>query len=203
MQSVLPTGIGVRATSVGAAGNGVTTTETGAGMAWGAGTLTGGGGPNVSLVTTPDAVGIIALAYSSSYVIAVPAQGEGINGRFFWIEPGETTIDPLDFATAERKPDAVLGVVAFGDQYWLPGSTTAEVWYFTGNPDSPTLRVQGITFNRGTWEGTSVQVKESMITVDGDGGVFQIAGGLKRISNPSIEQRIREALQFQASRILY
>lgn len=203
VQTVSGSSIVIRATAVGATGNGVTTTETGAGMAWADPTLTGGGAPTVNQVSTPDDVGIIAVAYSSSYVICVPAQGEGINGRFFWIEPGETTIDPLDFATAEREPDAVLGVVAFGDQYWLPGTGTNEVWYFTGNPDTPTLRLQGVTFNRGTWEGTALQVKESMITVDSDGGVFQIAGGLKRISNPGIEQEIREAQQFQASRILY
>jgi hypothetical protein len=54
--------------------------------------------------------------------------------------------------------------------------------------------LQGVTFDRGTWEGTAVQVKESMIVVDADGGVFQIAGGLKRISRPDIEERIRVAI---------
>lgn len=195
--------ISIRANAVGALGNGVTTTETGAAIAWTNPTLTGGGAPSVNIVQTPDDIGAISVGYIASYVVVVPAQGQGINGRFWWIDPGETTIDPLNFATAERAPDPIFGVVVFVDQYWLPGSNTTEVWYFTGNIDSPTLRLQGITFDRGTWEGTSRQVKESMIIVDNDGGVFQISGGLKRISNPSIEQRIREAIQNQASRILY
>jgi hypothetical protein len=42
-----------------------------------------------------------------------------------------------------------------------------------------------------------------MVIVDSDGGVFQISGGLKRISRPDIEERIREAIQYQASQILY
>lgn len=197
------TAVSIRADAVGALGNGIPTTETGGAIAWGAATLTGGGTPYVFAIQTPDDVGIISVGYIASYIVVVPAQSQGINGEFFWIKPGETSIDPLDFATAERAPDPIFSVVVFGDQFWLPGSTTTEVWYFTGNPDSPVLRLQGVTFDRGSWEGTALQIKESMIIVDSDGGVFQIAGGLKRISNPSIEERVRQAIQFQASRIVY
>lgn len=195
------TTVSVRATAVGAAGNAVVTTETGAGIAWTAGTLTGGGGPVFFQVATPDDVGIVSVGYIASHVVTVPAQGQGINGRFFWIDPGETTIDPLDFATAERAPDPISEVVVFGDQFWLPGDNTTEVWYFTGNEDSPVLRVQGVVFDRGAWPGTAVQVKESMIIVDNMGGVFQIsgAGAPKRISRPDVEERIREAIQYQAN----
>jgi hypothetical protein len=203
VRSISGTSVSVRANAIGALGNAIITTETGAAIAWGAGTLAGGGNPSVTQVATPDDVGIISLGYLKSYIIAVPAQGQGINGRFFWIEPGETTLDPLNFATAERAPDPIFAVVVFGDQFWLPGSNTTEVWYFTGNIDNPVLRLQGVTFDRGTWEGTALQVKESMIIADSDGGVFQISGGLKRISRPDIEERIRKAIAFQASRILY
>lgn len=186
------------ARSFGVAGNSVATTETG-GLAWAGATLTGGGDAQFFQVPTPDDVGMVSVGYIASHVICVPAQGQGMNGRFYWIDPGETTIDPLNFATAERAPDPVYEVVVFGDQFWLPGETTTEVWYFTGDPDAPVLRLQGVTFDRGTWEGTAIQIKESMIIVDNDGGVFQISGGLQRISNPSIEQRIREAIQYQAA----
>lgn len=192
----------VRANQPGLIGNGVITTETGAAIAWGAATLTGGGSASVSQVQMPDDVGVISLGYIASYVVVIPAQGEGINGRFYYIEPGETTVDPLNFATAERAPDPIFNVVVFGDQFWLPGASTTEVWYFSGNPETPVLRLQGVTFDRGTWEGTAVQVKESMIIVDSDGGVFQIAGGLRRISRPDIEERIREAIQLQAASLL-
>lgn len=202
VRSVLPTQVTIRATAPGLLGNSVITTETGAAIAWTAGTLTGGGNPAWFQVETPDDVGVVSVGYIASYVVVVPAQGQGINGRFFWIDPGETTIDPLDFATAERAPDPVLQVIVFGDQFWLPGTDTTEAWYFTGNPDSPVLRMQGVVFDRGVWEGTAVQVKDSMIIVDSEGAVFQISGGAKRISRPDIEQRIREALQYQASQTL-
>ncbi|MFL6707939.1 MAG: hypothetical protein ACJ8HI_07010 [Massilia sp.] len=192
----------VRATAIGVAGNTVSTTETGAAIAWGAATLAGGGGASWTAVETPDDVGVIGLAYIASYVVVVPAQGQNINGRFYWIAPGETTIDPLDYATAERAPDPISGVVVFGDQFWLPGSNTTEPWYFTGNIDQPVLRMQGVVFDRGAWEGTAVQVKDSMIIVDNEGAVFQIQGGAKRISRPDVEERIREAIQFQAAQLV-
>lgn len=195
-----PTLVTVRSTLIGALGNGIVTTETGAAIAWAdGGTLVGGGSPSWFQVATPDDVGIISLGYIASHVVAVPAQGQEINGRFFWIDPGETVIDALDFATAERAPDPISGVVVFGDQFWLPGTNTTEAWYFSGNADTPVLRMQGVVFDRGAWEGTAIQVKDSMIVVDNEGAVFQISGGAKRISRPDIEERIREAIQLQAS----
>lgn len=192
----------VRATALGALGNVVVTTTTGLALAWGAGTLTGGGGTSWTQVETPGDVGVIDLGYISSYVVVVPAQGQGINGRFFWIEPGETTINALNFATAERSPDAISGVVVFGDQFWLPGTDTTEAWYFTGNIDAPVLRVQGIIFDRGAWEGTAIQVKDCMIIVDNLGGVFKIQGGAERISRPDVEEVIRKAIQYQAAQLV-
>lgn len=159
------------------------------------------GAGNILPVALPDDVGMISLAYVASYVVCVPAQGFDINGRFYWIEPGAVVIDPLNFATAESAPDPIYAAVAFGDQFWLPGQSTTEVWYFSGNPDAPVSRLQGVAFNRGTWEGTAVQVKESMVIVDNDGAVFQIAGGLDRISTPAVEERVRRAIAEQASRL--
>ncbi len=189
----------IRATLIGALGNSIATTEKGAAIAWTAATLTGGGAASWFQVDMPDDVGVISVGYVASYVVVVPAQGQGINGRFYWINPGETTVDALDFATAERAPDPISGVVVFGDQFWLPGTKTTEPWYFTGNIDTPVLRMQGVVFDRGAWEGTAIQIKDSMIIVDTEGSVFRISNGLKEISRPDIAERIRKSIQYQAS----
>lgn len=191
-------GLVVRAREGGIAGNGIVTTETGANIAWGAGTMAGGGDTGVAQVATPDDVGIISLGFINGYVIAIPAQGDLLNGRFYWIEPGETVIDPINFATAERSADPVFNVVVFGDQFWLPGQNSTETWTPTGDQSAPMVRTQGILFDRGTYPGTALQVKDSMVIVDFDGGVFQIKGGDRRISTPDIEERIRKALAAQA-----
>lgn len=150
-------------------------------------------------VAMPDDVGAISVATINSYVIVVPVQTEDEDtvGKFYWIDPGEIVVDPLDFATAERSPDKIHQVVVYGDLFWLLGQKTTEPWQTTGDSDAPVLRYQGILFDRGSWEGTAVQVKDSLIVVDEDGGVFQIAGGQQRISTPAVEERIRRAIQRQ------
>lgn len=191
------TTIQVLARAIGAAGDTVATTETG-GLSWSGATLANGGSPASYIVPTPTGWGTISIGVINSYIVVVPAQNQGVNGRFYWIVPGEIEIDPLDFATAERAPDPISDVVVFGDQFWLPGTSTTEVWYFTGNAASPVARLQGVAFDRGAWSGTAAQVKDSMIIVDSNGGVFRISsggGGLEPIGRPDIAERIRNAIR--------
>lgn len=189
----------VAAKAPGAAGNAIVTTETGAGLIWAAATLTGGGGPTLRQAGTPDGIGAVSIAGINSYVIVVPVQADDLEtvGRFYWINPGETYVDPIDFATAERSQDKLHQVGVYSDKFWLFGQITTEPWITVGGTDAPMQRFQGILFDRGSWEGTAVQVKDSLVVVDEDGGVFQIAGGQKRISRPDIEERIRAAMQLQ------
>jgi hypothetical protein len=197
--------IKVRALAAGVGGNAIATTETGVNLAWGAATLTGGGASGLTQVVTPDDVGIISVGYIASFIICVVANGatidgQVVNGRFYWIEPFETTIDPLNFATAESAPDPCWSVNVIGDQFWLPGSNRTEVWYPTGDELVPFLRVQARAFDRGTWEGTTVQVKDTLVLVDRDAVVWGIPGGAGtpvRLSNNSIEERIRQAMNAQ------
>lgn len=184
----------VEAREAGTAGNAIVTTViAGAGLAWGAGTLEDGGVPTFRQVPVPDDVGIISVGYIAGFVICVVAQGYGFNGRFYWIEPGFTTIDSLNFATAERAPDPVWNVLIFGDQFALPGTGTTEFWYPTTNEAIPFLRVQGRLFDQGTWEGTGVVIRNTLMLVDATGAVWKISDGLEKVSNPAIEERIRVA----------
>jgi len=153
----------------------------------------------LSQVTVPDDLGALDVAHINSYIIVIPSQEGENTGRFYWIEPGEITIDTLDFATAERSPDGINQVVVFSDMFWLCGAQTTEPWITTGEPLAPMERFRGILFDRGTWEGTAIQVKDSLILADSDGAVFQIQGGLKRISTPAIEEMIRKAIETEES----
>lgn len=193
--------VSVRASLVGLLGNSIITTETGSGIVWSnGGTLTGGGSPSISQVQIPNDMGVIDVAVINSFVIVVPVQLNGYQGRFYWIEPGETTVDPLNFATAERSPDGVYGVQVFGDQFWLPGESTTEVWYVSQDATNRMQRLQGVVLDRGSWQNTSKAIHETMILVDGDGGVFTVNGSSpQRISTPDIEEEIRLAIERQSN----
>jgi hypothetical protein len=105
----------IRSAYPGADGNSIVTTETLANGSWDAATLSGGGDVTFAQIEVPDDDGIISVGVIISFCICVVTQGQGKNGRFYWIRPGEITIDALDFATAEKAPDPVWqGVGAHG-----------------------------------------------------------------------------------------
>ena len=56
-------------------------------------------------------------------------------------------------------------------------------------------RFKGVLYDRGSWEGAAIQVKDSLVTIDEDGGVWVISGGSNRVSTPDIEEKIRRAIQ--------
>ena len=192
--SVSATDLYVYAIEFGISGNGKSLTETSANAAWTAATTAGGGADQIRQVMVPDDSGAISVAQINSYVIVVPTQTEEINGRFFWINPGETKIDPTDFATAERSPDGINQVVVFGEMFWLMGQNTTEPWITTGDLTAPVERFKGVLYDRGAWAGTAVQIKDRLVTIDEDGGVWMIAGGAQRVSSPDIEEKIRRAI---------
>lgn len=186
----------IRALDFGVVGNAIgTTVVVGANIAWDDTTLTNGGNPLFFDVPMPDDVPPKSVAFIAGYVIVVVDGGYGVNGRFYWINPGETEIDPLNYATAERAPDPVISVRAVGDQFWLLGTNSTEVWYPTGDGNTPFARVQGRLFDRGVWEGSDAQIKDDVILVDPQGIVYRIgSNGIQRISNNSVEETLRRAI---------
>lgn len=186
----------------GTVGNSITVAAAGVDIAWDNATLTGGGAVVFAQVEVPDDAGVVAVATLASYVIVVIGEGNFIDGksadgRWYFIRPGRKVIQALDFSTAEKAPDPLFSVRAIGDLLMFPGANSTEFWYPTGNQDEPFLRSQGRLFERGVWEGTDVAVKDQMIVVDRDGAVYSIGGEITRLSDPSIEERIRKAIANQ------
>lgn len=200
------TTVSVRAKAGGTAGNAISTTvPSGAGLAWGGTTLSGGvagatgwaattllGGVNDSLsgVATPDDVGIVSLCVLNGFVFLAAANSD----RIYWILPGEITIDPLNFVTAETQPDGVISLMTVGDQFWAFGSQTTQPFYLTGNEDAPVAPVQGRAFSQGVVEGTACLLNQQVVVVGSDDIVYLVGGGPKPISDQSISERIRKAL---------
>ena len=77
-----------------------------------------------------------------------------LDGYFVFNEPNSqkiwvtqlldgTSIDPLDFASAEGSPDGVVGIIVDHRELWVYGTNSVEVWYDTGATDFPLQRIQG------------------------------------------------------------
>lgn len=148
-------------------------------------------------ITTPDDDPMISLDVFNGYILCVRNNSD----RFYWIEPNATTIDPLNFATAERAPDRVWQVRTWGDVFFLFGEKTTEVWRATGNGDAPFMRIQGRLFEQGIWGGTSLVTKDGVFVIGADGTVYDISGAPRPISNPAIAEAMRDAIKAQREAI--
>lgn len=145
----------------------------------------------LTAIATPDSIPMVSLDIFNSYVLCVQNNSD----RFYWIQPGAIIIDPLDFATAERLPDAVFQVRAVGDEFWLLGEKSIEPWRATGDGAAPFQRIEGRRFDFGIFSGTAVRMKDtSVIVVADDGAVYDIAGTPSLVSSPGVAERTRDAI---------
>lgn len=185
----------VTAVSNTTAGNSISTTApvNGSGsIAWGATTLLGGGGATLQTVPGMGSGEVPkAVAEVSGFVLV----SVGNTQKFYFIFPGETTIDPLNFAEKESNPDNILDMLTVGDQVLISGNGSAENWYATGDFDAPFARVQGRVYARGVVEGTASVVDDSVVLVGNDGRVYKVNAGVTAISTHAIEERIRIQLR--------
>jgi hypothetical protein len=149
------------------------------------------GSAALTAIVVPDDIPMISLDVFNGYVMCVQNNSD----RFYWIEPGEITIDPLNFATAERLPDAVNQIRAIGDEFWLFGDKSIEPWRATGDGDAPFQRIEGRRFDFGVFAGTAVQMKGTgVICISDEGMAKQISGTEMTISDPSVAERTRNAI---------
>jgi hypothetical protein len=146
-------------------------------------------GVDISLLTP--GIAFASVDVFNGYVLASVATSD----RFYWLQPGSLQFQALDFATAEHFPDKILQIRVVGDEFWLLGEKSVEVWRATGQGSAPFERVEGRAFNFGIYGGTAVRMKDtSVVLVADDGTVFDIRGTPKEISNPAIAEKTRNAI---------
>lgn len=194
------------ALSVGTSGNAITFTVTGgtALTAAGTGHLANGGIDALQGCTVPDGAPPLSLSQVSSYVLVSIADTQ----KFYWVNPGEIVIDPLNFASKESSPDPIESMRAVGDQLLIMGQKSTENWYATGNLAAPFAPIEGRVYARGVVNGTAVVVDDGVMLVGDDGRVYSIgfqsgdatdtSWGVTRISNNGVEERVRYQIRREA-----
>jgi hypothetical protein len=91
-------------------------------------------------ITDPDFPGAVTVAYLDGYFVFNEP-----NSQRVWVTAllDGTSVDPLDFASAEGSPDGLVAVNVDHREAWLFGTDSVEVWYDVGGTDFPLQRIQG------------------------------------------------------------
>lgn len=121
------------------------------------------GTDNVMLVTGPEGYIVGVEAATLTKITDASFQGADVvyflDGYYVFNKPGtgqfqitalyNTTIDPLDFATAEGSPDKLVTLIVDHRELWLLGENSTEVFFNSGNVDFPFERIQGAFIEQG------------------------------------------------------
>lgn len=142
-------------------------------------------------IATPDDVTFNKLLYIGGYIVCVVKDSQ----RFYWIAPGEIVIDPLNFAEAESAPDWIVDAAVIGDQMYLFGGATVEVWYLSGDIIAPFQRIQGKLMETGVLPSSACVVSntDTLFFISGD-GTARVGAQMSKVSNPGVEERLRRAI---------
>ncbi len=91
-------------------------------------------------ISDPDFPGAVTVGFLDQYFVFNEP-----NSQRIWVTEllDGTSIDPLDFASAEGSPDGVVSLIVDHREVWVLGTNSVEVWYNTGGPDFPLQRIQG------------------------------------------------------------
>jgi hypothetical protein len=91
-------------------------------------------------ITDPDFTGAVTVAYLDGYFVYNEP-----NSQKVWVTQllDGTSVDPLDFASAEGSPDGLVAINVDHREAWLFGTDSVEVWYDAGLADFPLTRIQG------------------------------------------------------------
>jgi hypothetical protein len=146
-------------------------------------------------ITDVDFAGAVTVGFLDGYFVYNQP-----NSQKFWVTSlyDGTSVDPLDFASAEGSPDNLVSLIVDHREVWLFGQNSTEVWYDAGLPDFPLSRIQGAFIEIGCAAPFSVAKLDNGVfwlssDARGRGMVYRSNGyaGV-RISTHSVEWQIQQ-----------
>lgn len=135
-----------------------------------------------------------------------------LNGYFTFIDPNSqtlfysaiedaTSIDALDFATANASPDKLVGQATTGRALILFGEIKSEVWQETGDADAPLAPNVGTIIEAGLMARATAKTMDNTVywlgrDESGSGMVYRLEGfQARRVSNRALEEKIQESIR--------
>ena len=145
-------------------------------------------------ISTTDFPGAVNVGYLDGYFVFNEP-----NSQKVWVTSlfDGTTINPLDFASAEGSPDNLVALAVDHREAWLFGVNSLEVWFDAGTPDFPLQRIQGAYSEIGCAAPYSVaKLDNSLFWLGSDArgkGIVYRANGYTgtRISTHAVEWQIQ------------
>lgn len=145
----------------------------------------------LATVTVPDDAPVSSVAYLNNYfLILVDGQ------RVYFSAVAGVTFDALDYFSADSSPSDLKNIAVIGDELWMFGRSTTEVFAPTGNADLPFQRIPGRVFPAGCYEyGRDAVVKTDygIVWVGKDNIVYRTGSSPIPISDPTVEQKLAAA----------
>lgn len=156
-------------------------------------------GTTIAAVTVPDGQLVQSIATINGYIIFSIRNSQ----KFYWVEPGATTVGALNFASAERIPDTIVSVQVVGDEIWFLGASGPEVWAPTGAPDPPFIRINGRVYKEGCFNtnsvvSTSINGLPALLWVTDTKAVVKSQGAPEKVSNESVEEILKTSEDISA-----
>jgi hypothetical protein len=146
-------------------------------------------------ITDPDFPGASVVDYLDGYFVFIQP-----NSQRLWVTAllDGTSIDPLDFASAEGDPDNIVSMIVDHREVWVFGNNSTEVWYNAGLSDFPLVRIQGAFNELGCAARYTVAKMNNQVYWLGKDfrgqGIVYVANGYQgqRISTHAVEWQIQQ-----------
>ena len=154
------------------------------------------------VITDSDWLGSDRVGYLDGYFIFASPSTQA-----FYISAIDdaTSLDTLDFASAESAPDKIIAHIVNHREVWFLGETTSEVWFDSAGPDFPFSRNQGAILQVGCMAKHSVRLIDSSVMwigkdINGAGIVFRSIGyQAQRISTIAVEEALQSSSNISAA----
>ncbi len=140
----------------------------------------------ISSVAFPDGARVADVDFLRGRFVAIRKD----TGVIYWsdILDGQAW-DGLSFATAERQADPALALRVVGDEIWVFGSRTVEIWAPTPDADLPFAPVEARIFSQGCAARDTVAVLDNTVFWVGDDRVvYRGAAPPQKVSTNTVDE---------------